>query len=204
MAASPMTSLMLSIWPGASTRAKQKGRVLAVGGAILILATLVERLLAVPVLVSWAVWVFGVVAAGLVLLLWLLGLPSRMQASLLLDERLRLHERFSTTLALAGSDDPFARAARDEPMRTILQANLRGHFPIRLSRSWCYGAGMWAVAIGLLLYMPQKDLLMPWRTIRANVELGMEIDGVPAAQDRSSMLVGVALSYSTRFVNRML
>lgn len=31
-------------------------------------------------------------------------------------------------------------------------------------------------------FMLQKDLLMPWRTIRANVELGMEIDGVPAAR----------------------
>lgn len=27
-------------------------------------------------------------------------------------------------------------------------------------------------------FMLQKDLLMPWRTIRQNVELGMEIDGV--------------------------
>jgi NitT/TauT family transport system ATP-binding protein len=33
-------------------------------------------------------------------------------------------------------------------------------------------------------FMLQKDLLMPWRTIRANVELGMEIDGVPKAQRR--------------------
>lgn len=31
-------------------------------------------------------------------------------------------------------------------------------------------------------FMLQKDLLMPWRTIRANVELGMEIDGAPAAE----------------------
>ena len=33
-------------------------------------------------------------------------------------------------------------------------------------------------------FMLQKDLLMPWRTIRANVELGMEIDGVRAAERR--------------------
>lgn len=31
-------------------------------------------------------------------------------------------------------------------------------------------------------FMLQKDLLMPWRTIRENVELGMEIDGVAKAQ----------------------
>ena len=33
-------------------------------------------------------------------------------------------------------------------------------------------------------FMLQKDLLMPWRTIRANVELGMEIDGARAADRR--------------------
>lgn len=35
-------------------------------------------------------------------------------------------------------------------------------------------------------FMLQKDLLMPWRTIRANVELGMEIDGVAAARRRET------------------
>ena len=33
-------------------------------------------------------------------------------------------------------------------------------------------------------FMLQKDLRMPWRTIRANVELGMEIAGRPAAERR--------------------
>jgi NitT/TauT family transport system ATP-binding protein len=33
-------------------------------------------------------------------------------------------------------------------------------------------------------FMLQKDLLMPWRTIRANVELGMEIDGMAAGRRR--------------------
>jgi NitT/TauT family transport system ATP-binding protein len=31
-------------------------------------------------------------------------------------------------------------------------------------------------------FMLQKDLLMPWRDIRANVSLGLEIDGVNAAE----------------------
>jgi NitT/TauT family transport system ATP-binding protein len=31
-------------------------------------------------------------------------------------------------------------------------------------------------------FMLQKDLLLPWRTIRENAELGLEIRGVPAAQ----------------------
>ncbi len=138
---------------------RQAGRVLAIGGGLIALAILVQRLFAVPVLVPWAMWAFWGVAAGVAMLLWLLRLPSRMQASLLLDERLKLNERFSTTLALVSCDDPFAKAACAESMQTIQRANLRGHFPISLSRSWYYGAGIWVVAIGLLLYMPQKDLL---------------------------------------------
>ncbi|MNZ10682.1 Bicarbonate transport ATP-binding protein CmpC [compost metagenome] len=31
-------------------------------------------------------------------------------------------------------------------------------------------------------FMLQKDLLMPWRSIRRNVELGLEIQGMPASQ----------------------
>ncbi|MDX3904414.1 MAG: ABC transporter ATP-binding protein [Pigmentiphaga sp.] len=34
-------------------------------------------------------------------------------------------------------------------------------------------------------FMLQKDLLMPWRTIRANVELGLEIEGKPARERKA-------------------
>jgi hypothetical protein len=138
---------------------RHAGRVLAVCGGVIALAVLVQRLLAVPVLVSWVLWVFWGVVAAIVLVLWLLGLPSRMKASLLLDERLRLHERFSTTLSLAASDDPFAQAARAESLRTIEQADLRGHFPISLSRSWYYCAAIWVVVAILAQFVPEKDLL---------------------------------------------
>ncbi len=138
---------------------RQTGRVLVLAGVIASLAILAERLLAVSVRTPATLWGFAGVSAALVLIPWLLRLPSRMQASLLLDERLKLSERFSTTLALAESDDPFAIAARAESLRTIEGANLRGHFPVRLSRSWVYGAGVWCVATALVLFMPQKDLL---------------------------------------------
>jgi NitT/TauT family transport system ATP-binding protein len=41
-------------------------------------------------------------------------------------------------------------------------------------------------------FMLQKDLLLPWRSIRENIELGMEIRGVPHAQrrDRALRLLG--------------
>jgi hypothetical protein len=138
---------------------QQIGRALAVAGLLAGLAVLVQRLLAVVVVTPLVLWVFWGIAAIIVLILWFLRLPSRMQASLLLDERLGLRERSSTTLALADSDDPFARAARAESLAMIQRVNLRGHFRIGLSRSWYYGAGTWAIAIALVCLLPQKDLL---------------------------------------------
>lgn len=39
--------------------------------------------------------------------------------------------------------------------------------------------------VAKVAFMLQKDLLMPWRSIRRNVELGLEIQGVAAAQRRA-------------------
>ena len=136
----------------------QAGRVLAIAGCVAILGVLVERLLALTVINSMTVWSFSGLVAALVLLPWLLRQPSRMQASLLLDERLKLHERFSTTLALADSEDPFARASRAEARERAGHVDLHRRFPIRPSRCWLYAAGTWLTAIALL-FLPQKDLL---------------------------------------------
>jgi hypothetical protein len=89
---------------------EQTGRVFAAAGVIGILTVLAERLLALSVINSFTLWSFTALAIALALLFWLLNQPSRMQMALLLDQRLKLHERFSTTLAMAESKDPFARA----------------------------------------------------------------------------------------------
>ncbi len=151
--------LAVQIRCGVNLFLRQAGRVLAAAGAVAVLAVLTERLIAVRLLTAWGIWSFWCAAAIVLLVLWVLSLPSRMAASLLLDERLKLNERVSTTLALAHSDDPFARAARVESLNVIRQANLAGHFPIALSRSWAYGAGAWTVAIVVALLLPQQDLL---------------------------------------------
>mgnify|MGYP001444998773 CR=1 FL=1 len=138
---------------------RQAGRVLAAAGVVAALAVLAERLLAVQILATWSLWGFSGAVAATIAVLWLLKLPTRMQASLLLDERLGLSERVSTTLALAQSDDPFARAARAESLNIVRYANLAGHFPIRFSRSWMYGAGTWTAAVMIVFLIPQQDLL---------------------------------------------
>lgn len=42
--------------------------------------------------------------------------------------------------------------------------------------------------IGTVAYMPQRDLLMPWRTVLDNTILGLEIQGVPREEARRRSL----------------
>ncbi|MCX5643292.1 MAG: hypothetical protein NTZ17_01205 [Phycisphaerae bacterium] len=53
----------------------------------------------------------------------------------------------------------FAKAARAESLAAVQRVNLRGHFPIGLSRSWYYGAGTWLIAIAMVFLLPRRDLL---------------------------------------------
>ncbi|MHC4567840.1 MAG: hypothetical protein ACYTE3_19010, partial [Planctomycetota bacterium] len=137
---------------------KHTGRVLIAAGVVAVLTVLAERLLALTVITPTTLWGFCAVALVLALTLWLLKQPSRMQASLLLDERLMLQERFSTTLALADMEDPFAQAARNEAYERAGHANIAGHFPIRPSKCWIYAISTWLIVV-LALFLPQKDLL---------------------------------------------
>jgi len=141
---------------------RHMGRVLSAVGIIVMLTILTDRLLALGIIKSvnsQAILYFSAAAIILILLLWLLRQPSRMQISLLLDERLKLRERFSTTLAFSDSEDPFADAARSEARQKAEQVNIQGHFPIRPSRCWIYAISTWLIAAALLSFMPQKDLL---------------------------------------------
>lgn len=138
---------------------RHAGRVLMVAGIVALLVVLAERFLALSLIRYDTVLGFSGVTIALILLLWLLRQPNRMQVSLLLDDRLGLYERFSTTLAMTKSDDPFADAARSDARRTAELVSLKGHFPIRPPQSWVYAVSMWLIAGVLLLALPQKDLL---------------------------------------------
>lgn len=157
----PLDKRIRSVWFRCSINLllRHTGRVLIAAGIIAVLTVLTERLLALSVINDRTILGFWAVVAVTVLLLWLLRQPSRMQVSLLLDDRLKLHERFSTTLALADMDNPFAAAARDEARRSAGNASIRGHFPIKPSKCWIYAVSMWLTVMVLALFMPQKDLL---------------------------------------------
>jgi len=138
---------------------EQTGRILAAAGIIAVLGVLIERLLALSIVNSWTLWSFSSGVIALIIWLWAFNQPSRMQVSLLLDERLKLHERFSTTLAMAKSEDPFARAACAEARQVAQRISPKGHFPIKASKCWLYVAGTWVIVGILVSFMPQKDLL---------------------------------------------
>jgi len=135
------------------------GWILAGSGIIAILAVLTQRLLALEVITPQSAMGFWSFVITLTVLFWLLKIPSRMKISLILDERLRLHERFSTVLSLKNSLDPFADAARSETYQRVNSLNPHNSFPVRPSRGWTYAVALWIVFTILTFYLPQKDLL---------------------------------------------
>lgn len=134
------------------------GRILVVAGIAAVLIVLAEQLLAAELINPLSAWIFFGGAAFWILLLWVINQPSRVQASLVLDERMKLRERFSTTLAFADSKDPFAEAARREARKRAEQMKLAGHFPIRPSRCWICAVSVWAMVIAFS-FIPEQDLL---------------------------------------------
>jgi len=157
----PLDKRIRSVWFRCTINLllRHAGRVLIAAGIMAVLIILTERLLALSIINRTTILSFWMVVTVTILLLWLARQPSRMQVSLLLDDRLRLHERFSTTLALADIEDPFADAARNEALESAGRASIRGHFPIKPSKCWIYAVSTWLTVMVLAMFLPQKDLL---------------------------------------------
>ncbi len=127
-------------------------------GALCAVLLLGEHLVAVSVLDARVGVGIAGAAAAFVLVAWLLKRPSRMDVALLVDERLGVKERFSTTLALAESRDPFASAARQEAYERAAGVNVARGLPLRMSRRWAWSAGSWAL-VAVVACLPTWDLL---------------------------------------------
>lgn len=154
---------------------EQLGQVLIAAGAAVALAVVVERILAVDVITAWALWGLAglvVVSAGL---LWFIRQPGLMRVAIIADDRLNFSERFSTALAMADNDDPFAKAAVAEAHHAAERADLKGCFPVRPSRNWLIAAAVWALAGGVFLLMPTVDLLGYMRQQKADQQQKEEL-----------------------------
>ena len=114
---------------------EQCARTLVVAGGVAAAAVIVQSALGVYFIVGWTGLGFAAAAAVATLVLWVRYRPSAMATAGLIDRRLLLRERFSTTLATAGTNEPFAQAARQEARQTAQRVSARGRFPIRLSSS---------------------------------------------------------------------
>jgi len=138
---------------------RQVAVVLALAGVAAALAVAAERVLAVRLISPVSAISAGAAALLLAALLWALRVPNRMQVAVLIDGRLGAKERFSTALALAGSDDAFALAAEAEAHKAAEGLDIRGHFPIRPTLHWAGSATAWAVAAAVFFLMPTMDVL---------------------------------------------
>ncbi len=134
-------------------------RVLAVAGIAALGVVLLHKLLGPALVQPVSGWVAAVLAAAVLATLWWFKRPTRMEVAVLVDERLGLKERFSSCLALAGRDDPFAQAACAEARLRAQDVTIDKQFPIRPDRRWTYAIVVWAVVIGTGLWLPRKDLL---------------------------------------------
>ena len=127
---------------------------LAIVGAAGVIAIAAERTFAVDLINLWTavgVAVVGVLAVGAA---WWLTMPDRMAVAVMVDKRLGLRERVSTALALADSEDPFARAALAEAHDKVRGIQVRRKFPIKFSRRWAYAAGAWVAVAAMFIFLP--------------------------------------------------
>jgi len=166
---------------------------LAWAGMVAAAAVAAERALAFAV---FRPWMLGVLVGAAVLAaggLWVLRRPSRMEVALLVDDRLCLRERFSTALALASSEDPFAVAACTEAREAAERLDLRDEFRVRPSRRWLYPVLSWSAAAAVIAFLPTLDLLGYARRQRSSQEEARRLEQARAevkqVTDRVNMTV---------------
>lgn len=138
---------------------------LALGGTVLggaavlsMAAVAVERLTAVCIISPMTIGIAAALAGAILAVLWLRARPTMMHAALLIDQRLSLAERFSTTLALAGQDNPFARSAEAQTRGLVRSLSLRGQFAVRPTGRWFATAGLWLLTAAAAFWLPQFDV----------------------------------------------
>jgi len=157
---------------GANLLLQQAAGVLAAAGLLVAAALAAERTFPVSLLTGWTLGGCAALAAGLAAALCLLRLPSLMQVGVLIDRRLETRERFSTAVAMSGSDDAFARAAADEARAAAEHLDVTARFPIRPTRRWAVTAAAWSAAgiVGLLVPHDALGLLAQRASQRAQAQ----------------------------------
>jgi hypothetical protein len=145
-------------------------RAMLVAGVIGIAAALGQKIFVVYQVQAWMAGALAGLAAVAAAGLYLIGRPSRMDAAVQIDQKLRLRERFSSALALQSVEDPFAQAACVEAHEAAQHVQIGGQFPIRLGRRWMPAMASWVAAAAILLFLPTLDVLGYYRQETARKE----------------------------------
>lgn len=120
------------------------------------------------------------------------------------------HPRPGISIEVAGLSKSFRVDGRIEPaLREVSLVAEAGQFVTLIGPSGCGKSTLFSIICGLMepdagtvrldgriegprtgrvAYMPQKDLLLPWRTVLDNAILGQEIAGRPCAEARRQAL----------------
>jgi len=85
--------------------------------------------------------------------------PGPQESALAIDERLRLAERISSALAVAPANSPMERAVVDDARAYARAVPVAETFPVGLHREFWVVFLVAGVALGMLAWMPQWDLL---------------------------------------------
>ncbi len=113
-----------------------------------------ERLGMVPE-APWFWWIPPVLIVALLiaLLLWSRHRRQHLKVAITVDQQLGLDERLSSALMLAKSEDPFARAAIDDAIRTARLPQTRERvgraFRVRAPQGWWIPLVLIAIAVGI-------------------------------------------------------
>jgi cell division protein FtsB len=132
---------------------------LAAAGAAAVVVVAADRFFALGFFRPWGLAVLAALGAAVAAGLWLRQRPSLLSVAVRVDGELGLKERISTTLALEQSSDPFALAARKEALQAADRIDLKGKFPVRLSRRWLWPAFSWLAVAAVFLFLPTLDVL---------------------------------------------
>ena len=95
--------------------------------------------------------------------------PTRHQAAVAIDEKLSLHEKFSTALYIRPSTDPFAAAAVRDAETTADKVSLHNQFPLGFPRPAIFTAIVAVVALATT-WLPAMDLFGVEKQRRAAAE----------------------------------
>jgi len=104
---------------------------------------------------AWATAGTGLLAAGV--LTWIRR-PTPLRAAVALDAAAGLKERLSTALVVAGSRDPYARAAVEDADRWAGRLHVAAHIRYETPRLLPWSAATMVAAVLLAAFMPRLDL----------------------------------------------